>query len=65
MALNTANGLAEALARAGFADMRVIEEETDRLAGLISIGDVNRWLAETHRAEAQHLRQYIAGGFSG
>ena len=42
----------------------VIDEETDRLVGLISIGDVTRWLVETHRAEAQHLRQYIAGGYT-
>lgn len=33
------------------------------LQGLVSIGDVSRWLAETHRAEAEHLRQYIAGGY--
>ncbi|MSU69273.1 MAG: CBS domain-containing protein [Opitutaceae bacterium] len=33
------------------------------LLGLISIGDVSRWLADTHRAEAEHLRQYIAGGY--
>jgi CBS domain-containing protein len=33
------------------------------LLGLISIGDVSRWLADTHRAEAEQLRQYIAGGY--
>ncbi len=33
------------------------------LLGLISIGDVSRWLAGTHRTEAEHLRQYIAGGY--
>jgi CBS domain-containing protein len=33
------------------------------LLGLISIGDVSRWLADTHRAEVEHLRQYIAGGY--
>ncbi len=33
------------------------------LLGLVSIGDVSRWLADTHRAEAEHLRQYIAGGY--
>lgn len=32
------------------------------LIGLISIGDISRWLMETHQAEAQQLRQYIAGG---
>jgi CBS domain-containing protein len=41
----------------------VIADEDDRLVGLISIGDVNRWLVEAHRQEADHLRQYIAGGF--
>jgi CBS domain-containing protein len=33
------------------------------LLGLISIGDVSRWLADTHQAEAEHLRQYISGGY--
>lgn len=42
----------------------VIEEDGDQLVGLISIGDATRWLVETHRNELQHLRQYIAGGFS-
>jgi len=36
----------------------------DRLIGLISIGDVSRWLADLHRSEAQHLKDYIAGGMS-
>lgn len=36
----------------------------DRLIGLISIGDISRWVADTHRAEAEHLKSYIAGGFS-
>lgn len=35
-----------------------------RLQGLISIGDVSRWLVDSHRAEAEQLRQYIAGGFA-
>jgi len=34
-----------------------------RLVGLISIGDISRWIADTHRAEAEHLKNYIAGGF--
>jgi len=34
-----------------------------RLAGLISIGDVTRWMVDVHRAEAEHLKNYIAGGF--
>lgn len=36
----------------------------NRLLGLISIGDISRWVADTHRAEAEHLKSYIAGGFS-
>jgi len=32
--------------------------------GLISIGDVSRWVANSHRAEAESLRQYIAGAIS-
>jgi CBS domain-containing protein len=35
-----------------------------RLLGLISIGDVSRWVANSHRAEAESLRQYIAGSLS-
>ncbi len=35
-----------------------------KLLGLISIGDVSRWVANMHRAEAESLRQYIAGGLS-
>jgi len=35
-----------------------------KLLGLISIGDVSRWVANAHRAEAESLRQYIAGGLS-
>lgn len=35
-----------------------------RLSGLISIGDVSRWVANAHRHEAESLRQYIAGGLS-
>lgn len=34
------------------------------LVGLISIGDVSRWVANAHRAEAESLRQYIAGGLA-
>ncbi len=34
------------------------------LLGLISIGDVSRWVAGTYRAEAESLRQYIAGGLT-
>jgi len=35
-----------------------------QLRGLISIGDVSRWVANAHRAEAESLRQYISGGLS-
>ena len=38
--------------------------EQGQLLGLISIGDVSRWVANAHRAEAESLRQYIAGGLS-
>ena len=31
------------------------------LVGLISIGDVMRWLIDAHRTEAESLRHYIAG----
>jgi CBS domain-containing protein len=34
------------------------------LVGLISIGDISRWVADHHRAEAEHLKNYIAGGFT-
>lgn len=34
------------------------------LHGLISIGDVSRWVASMHQAEAETLRQYIAGDLS-
>jgi CBS domain-containing protein len=35
-----------------------------RLLGVISIGDVSRWVANSHRVEAESLRQYIAGALS-
>ena len=34
-----------------------------RMVGLLSSGDVSRWLTDVHRAEAEHLKNYIAGGF--
>ena len=37
--------------------------DRDRLIGLISIGDTSRWMADAHRAEAEQLKNYIAGGF--
>jgi CBS domain-containing protein len=36
----------------------------DEVRGLISIGDISRWMADMHRTEAEHLKNYIAGGFS-
>jgi CBS domain-containing protein len=38
--------------------------ENGRLIGTISIGDITRWVADLHRAEAEHLKNYIAGGLS-
>ncbi len=34
-----------------------------KLIGTISIGDITRWMADAHRAEAEHLKAYITGGF--
>ncbi len=34
------------------------------LHGMISIGDVSRWVSSHQRAEAESLRQYISGGFT-
>lgn len=36
----------------------------NRLVGLISIGDVTRWMTDMHRTEAEHLKNYIAGSFT-
>lgn len=41
----------------------VVDEMDGSVTGLISMGDVTRWLVEEHRAEADQLKQYIAGGF--
>jgi CBS domain-containing protein len=38
--------------------------DAGRLVGLISIGDVSRWMANEHRAEAESLRQYVAGALT-
>ncbi|MFM7749235.1 MAG: CBS domain-containing protein [Opitutaceae bacterium] len=35
-----------------------------RLTGLISIGDISRWIAANDRAEAERLKGYIAGELS-
>lgn len=37
--------------------------EHGELAGTISIGDITRWISDHHRAEAEQLKNYIAGGF--
>jgi CBS domain-containing protein len=37
--------------------------ESGKLLGLISIGDISRWVSDVSRAEAEHLKNYIAGGF--
>jgi CBS domain-containing protein len=37
--------------------------EKGQLKGLISIGDISRWVADTSKAEADHLKNYISGGF--
>lgn len=38
--------------------------DAGRLIGTISIGDVTRWMADVHRTEAEHLKNYITTGFS-
>ena len=35
-----------------------------QLVGTISIGDITRWMADAHQAEAEHLKNYITNGFS-
>jgi CBS domain-containing protein len=37
--------------------------DNGKLVGTISIGDVTRWIGDAHRAEAEHLKNYITGGF--
>jgi CBS domain-containing protein len=34
-----------------------------RLVGLVSIGDILRRMVDTHRHEAEQLKQYISGGY--
>jgi CBS domain-containing protein len=34
-----------------------------QVRGLISIGDISRWMSDVSRTEADHLKNYIAGGF--
>lgn len=38
--------------------------ECGQLVGTISIGDITRWMADAHQAEAEHLKNYITTGFS-
>lgn len=38
--------------------------EGARVVGLISIGDISRWVADVSRHEAEQLKQYITGGYS-
>jgi CBS domain-containing protein len=38
--------------------------ENGTVKGLISIGDISRWMSDASRAEADHLKNYISGGFS-
>ena len=48
-----------------FADKRcrhIPVVDSGRLVGLISIGDISRWVADASRAEADHLKNYITGG---
>jgi CBS domain-containing protein len=33
----------------------------NQLIGLLSIGDITRWIARTHQLEADHLRSYLTG----
>ncbi len=34
----------------------------DKLVGLVSIGDITRWISRANEDEAQNLRSYITGG---
>ena len=44
-----------------FRHLPVIEH--GEIVGTISIGDVTRWISDHHQAEAEHLKNYITGGF--
>lgn len=39
--------------------------QAGKLIGTISIGDVTRWNSDEHKAEAEHLKNYITGYASG
>ena len=44
-----------------FRHLPVVDE--GRLVGVISIGDILRRMVDTHRHEAEQLKQYITGGY--
>ena len=35
--------------------------QNKKLVGLLSIGDLTRWITRTHQLEADHLRSYVTG----
>ncbi len=37
----------------------------DKLLGLVSIGDVTRWLLKVNEMEAENLRRYVLGDYPG
>ena len=39
--------------------------EEGRVIGLISIGDLNKWVVENLKFEAESLRNYVAGSYPG
>lgn len=38
--------------------------EDGRIVGVISVGDISRWLSDMNRAEAESLKSYISGELS-
>ncbi len=38
--------------------------ENGKLIGLVSQGDITRWLVQAHQAQAAHLMNYISGEYS-
>ena len=38
--------------------------ENGKLIGLVSQGDITRWLVQAHKAQAEHLMNYISGEYS-
>jgi CBS domain-containing protein len=39
--------------------------ESGKLVGMISIGDVTRWLLKVNQVEAENLRRYVSGEYPG